>query len=118
MLEHVRTPLLVTMIAAILGGTACAQEPSTDAAVATKIEHRFSDDRGINAQAIEISVRKGNVVLTGRVPNEDAKERAGRLASAVDGVVRVDNRLTPAVGGAQPVGSDRPGIPDRMPEKR
>lgn len=117
MMELVRTSVLaLAIVSACCGNAAFAQEtPSKDAAVATEIEHRFSEDRAINAQAVEITVRDGTVVLTGRVPDEAAKAHAERLANAVDGVDHVDNRLTPAVGGKQPAAHDGRSIPERMP---
>lgn len=119
MLEPIRTSLLsLVLVSACFGGAAFAQDDSSkDAAVATEIEHRFSDDRAINAQAVAITVRDGNVVLTGRVPDEAAKAHAEKLADAVDGVEHVDNRLTPAVGGSQPAAHDGTTIPERMPGK-
>lgn len=119
MLEPFRTSIVAFVIVwSCVGGAAFAQEaPSRDAAVATEIEHRFSDDRAINAQSVEIVVRDGHVVLTGRVPDEDAKARAEKLAHAVDGVEGVDNRLTAGVGGSQPAAHDGTDIPDRMPGK-
>lgn len=49
----------------------------------------------------------GVVILQGRVPNEGAKATAGRLAEAVPGVRRVDNRI-----------SVDPGLPSSAPADR
>jgi hyperosmotically inducible protein len=80
-----------------------------DGAIATEIEKRLSADREVNAQTVEIDVRAGIVTLAGRVPNEDAKERAEKIARGVDGVREVHNRLTTAAGGVVAP------IPDKVP---
>jgi osmotically-inducible protein OsmY len=51
----------------------------------------------------EITVRAGEVVLEGVVSDDDARDELGRVASAIPGVDRVDNRLE--VAGDAPVGS-------------
>lgn len=40
-----------------------------------------------------VSVRSGDVVLEGTVPDDDARDELGRVAAAIPGVARVDNRL-------------------------
>jgi osmotically-inducible protein OsmY len=93
------------------------QPSAADAAIATEIEHRLSADRTINAQQVEIDVRGGVVILRGRVPSEDAKERAETLARAVTGVDEVRNHLTAGTGGREGEGAPGP-IPDQMPGAR
>jgi osmotically-inducible protein OsmY len=91
--------------------------PTTgDTAMATEIEHRLSTDRDVNAQMIKIDVRGGVVTLSGSVPGEDAKDKAGKLAAGVPGVVDVHNQI--AVGNPKAPG-DPPGtIPEKMPGDR
>jgi hypothetical protein len=50
----------------------------------------------------EITVRAGEVVLEGVVSDDDARDELGRVASAIPGVDRVDNRLE--VAADAPVG--------------
>ena len=40
-----------------------------------------------------ITVRAGDVVLEGVVSDDDARDELGRVAAAIPGVARVDNRL-------------------------
>ncbi len=50
----------------------------------------------------EVSVRGDEVVLQGVVADDDARDELGRVASAIPGVTRVDNRLDVADATAQP----------------
>ena len=110
------------LTSSLLGGLAHAESSapapmSDDAATATEIERRFSDDHTVNAQSVTIYVRDGVATLTGRVPNEDAKERAEKIANAVDGVDEVRNRLI--TGSGRPATKPAPGsIPELMPNAR
>ncbi len=95
-----------------------AQTPAApseaDTALATEIEHRLADDPKVNAQTIKIDVRGGVATLTGRVPDEDAKERAEKLAAGVSGVSKVHNQISVSIGGVPK--EEVPGtIPEQMP---
>ena len=86
-----------------------------DGQLATEIEKRLSADREVNAQTVEIDVRAGVVTLTGRVPTDDAKERAEKIAKGVDGVDEVHNRLTTATGGVVQSPPEAQPIPEKVP---
>ena len=89
-----------------------------DAAIATEIERRLTDDRDVNAQNVRIDTRDGVVTLTGRVPGDDAKQRAETVAATVPGVAEVRNEITVGGGGGLR-GDGGPGpIPDEMPRAR
>lgn len=97
-----------------------AQRVTTDedAAIATEIERRFTDDREVNAQNVRIETRDGVVTLTGRVPADEAKQRAETVAAAVPGVAEVRNEISVGGGGGLR-GDGGPGpIPDEMPRAR
>jgi osmotically-inducible protein OsmY len=104
---------ILALALAIAATSAAAQTPAVpsdrDGAIATEIEHRLSADTQVNAQTVEIHVQGGVVTLTGRVPDQDAKERADHLADGVPGVKDVQNKLL--VGNPDTPGS----IPDEMP---
>lgn len=87
-----------------------------DTAVATQIEHRLSADRDVNAQTITIDVRGGIVTLSGRVPGEDAKRKAGTLAAAVPGVTDVRNEIMVGDPAARDAGPAT--IREPMPDAR
>lgn len=111
------TVVAATLLLGLLPAAARAQArpaaSESDAAAATEIERRFTVDRGINAQNVTIYVRDGVATLSGRVPEEDAKRRAERLAADVPGVERVHNRIS--VRSGVRLNEEAPPIPDRMP---
>jgi osmotically-inducible protein OsmY len=47
----------------------------------------------IGTEAVEVNVDRGTVILRGRVPNQTAREAAGRIAWRTPGVVEVRNQL-------------------------
>ena len=113
-----RTTIVVILLAVAVARAAVvsAQTPAVpsaaDGAAATEIEHRFSADKTVNAQMIEIDVRGGVATLKGRVPDQAAKERAEKLAEGVPNVKSVRNDIT--VGHP-----DAPDLPvDKVPGDR
>jgi hyperosmotically inducible periplasmic protein len=65
-----------------------------DTTITTKITAALVSDDQLKATKIEVDTKDGKVVLTGLAPSESARDRATSLASGVEGVVNVDNRLT------------------------
>lgn len=61
------------------------------------IEQVFTNGLGIPPALIDVQVVDGVATLTGEVPTTEDVPFATRTASAIDGVVAVDNRLTAAV---------------------
>ena len=113
-----RTTIAVLALALAVGSAtvAAAQTPvvpsDADGAAATEIEHRLSADKNVNAQMIEIDVRGGVATLKGRVPDQDARERAEKLAADVPNVKSVRNDITVGL-------PDAPDLPaDKMPGDR
>jgi osmotically-inducible protein OsmY len=53
----------------------------------------------IDTQAVEINVDRGIVMLSGRVPNQNAREAAGQVALRTPGVLDVRNQLNVVVNG-------------------
>jgi type IV secretory pathway TrbL component len=51
------------------------------------------DDGALQAAGIDVTAASGVVSLFGTVPSNDEKTRAARLATKVEGVKSVDNRL-------------------------
>jgi hyperosmotically inducible protein len=101
-----------TFVAA--GQAQSPNDPTTsDSAMSTEIEHRLSADAQVNVQTIKIDVRGGVVTLSGSVPAEDAKNRAGKLAAAVPGVVDVRNEISVGKAGARGEHGQGP-IPEKM----
>jgi len=74
-------------------GTKVANAVS-DAAITTAVNAQLARDSGLDAGKIDVDTSQGHVVLRGSAPDEAAKERAKRIALAVNGVHGVDNYLT------------------------
>jgi len=66
----------------------------SDAAITTAVNAQLARDPGLDAGKIDVDTSQGRVVLRGSAPDETAKERAKRIALAVNGVHAVDNYLT------------------------
>lgn len=64
-----------------------------DAAVTASITAELAKDPGLSVLRIDVDTSDGQVVLTGTAPDAQARDRATRLAEAVKGVTRVDNRI-------------------------
>lgn len=71
-----------------------AQVAINDAAITASVNARLARDNELSALRIDVDTVDGKVALKGTAPNESARERAAKLAQAVDGVRTVDNQLT------------------------
>lgn len=65
-----------------------------DAKIVTVVNADFVKDKELSSMRINVDSTQGHVVLNGTAPNANAKERAETIAKGVNGVVKVDNRLT------------------------
>jgi hypothetical protein len=75
-----------------------------DAGITAKVKAALAVDPALSAARIDVSTERGIVRLEGPAPDATARERAGVLAAAPEGVRVVDNRLTVPVGpGGQAV---------------
>lgn len=79
--------------------TAAASDAVTDAAIVTKINAALMADDRLKATKIDVSAQDGRVTLTGTAPDAGSQARATTLASAVEGVRSVDNKLVVARNG-------------------
>jgi len=70
-----------------------ASDKVNDAAITTRVKASFSDERLLKESAIDVDTANRVVTLRGRVGSNEARMRAGELASKIDGVVRVNNEL-------------------------
>ncbi len=73
--------------------------PIDDVTVHNNVVDMFSEDSDINRSLIEVSVKKGTVILKGTVESVEDKELAGKLASMAYGVRNVNNKLHSHQGG-------------------
>jgi osmotically-inducible protein OsmY len=65
----------------------------TDDRIMEIINDRLMEDAYVDASDVEVSVRDGNVVLTGTVHSREARYRAEDIAFSVAGVQQIENRL-------------------------
>jgi hyperosmotically inducible periplasmic protein len=66
----------------------------TDAAITAAVNAKLAADPGLSALRINVDTSSGRVALSGDAPDAAARDRATTLASSVDGVVGVENKLT------------------------
>jgi hyperosmotically inducible periplasmic protein len=64
-----------------------------DATITTKINAALAADDKLSALKINVDTANGRVTLSGTAPDAASRDRATTLASAVEGVMSVDNRL-------------------------
>ena len=67
---------------------------AADVAITAKVNAALAADEQLSALKIDVDTTNGQVELKGTAPNAAARDRATILASAVEGVVKVENRLT------------------------
>ena len=67
---------------------------AADVAITAKVNAALAGDNQLSALRINVDTNNGLVELKGTAPDAAARDRATMLASAVDGVLKVENRLT------------------------
>jgi len=69
-----------------------------DAVITTTVKAEIAKDSTLSAMKINVDTDSGRVLLRGTAPTAEARAHATALASAVKGVVSVDNQLTVEAG--------------------
>jgi hyperosmotically inducible periplasmic protein len=69
-----------------------------DAALAAKIKSALVADREVNALEIDVAVARGVVTLYGTAATGASRDRATRVASGIEGVKSVTNKLAVVAG--------------------
>lgn len=64
-----------------------------DASITAGVNAELAKDDKLSALKIDVDTQGGKVLLTGKAPDAESRERATRLAANVKGVVDVDNKL-------------------------
>lgn len=67
---------------------------AADVTITAKVSAALATDQQLSALKIDVDTTNGQVELKGTAPDAAARDRATILASAVEGVVKVENRLT------------------------
>lgn len=73
--------------------TASAKSALSDASITASVNAELARDTELSALRIDVDTSGGKVALKGAAPNAEARERAAKLARAVEGVTEVDNQL-------------------------
>jgi osmotically-inducible protein OsmY len=73
-------------------------ESVSDAVITTAVKTELAKDMELSALKINVATDNGRVTLNGTAPSKPAREHAMALASAVKGVVSVDNQVVVAAG--------------------
>ncbi len=68
-------------------------EALTDAAITTRVNAQLAADPKLSAIKIDVDTNNGRVRLSGTSPDAESRDRATTMASAVSGVITVDNQL-------------------------
>ncbi len=98
----IRFIVILMMIAAFV---ACASTPKkegtgeyiSDSVITVKIKTKLATDDFLKSFEIGVESRKGIVQLSGFVDSQDAVDKAGKIASGVEGVKSVKNDLIVSV---------------------
>lgn len=82
-----------------LAATACSSgartvdERVTDAVITSTIRQRLADDPSLGTASLDVATAAGVVTLTGQLPSQALKARAGALAREVEGVQDIHNLI-------------------------
>jgi len=89
----IMVPLLIVLSFVNIVGATDANSYN-DRAITSKVEEKIQTDSQLIGSSIIVDTRDGEVTLKGTVNSQAEVIRAAQLASYVDGVKKVDNRLT------------------------
>lgn len=95
------TRWIVPLVVVLLAAAACSKGP-TDAALTTSIEAAMFSNAGLKESNLKVSVKDGEVTLTGTVPNDGVRLEAYKLASGIAGVKKVNDQMTVEVAQVVP----------------
>ena len=87
------------------GSSGYAQRERSDRQLTVQVRGELASVPTLSAARIDATSYSGVVALFGEVPDEDLKLRAGKVAGAVPGVVRVNNLILVAKSASKTEGS-------------
>jgi hyperosmotically inducible periplasmic protein len=91
-------PLVFTTGCAVTQGKESAGAYAKDKEIETKIKTSMYTDKSVKGTQVSVQSLNGVVQLSGFVDSQEAKERAGQIASSTKGVVQVYNNLLVPTG--------------------
>ncbi len=74
-----------------------AADKVKDAVITSNVKSRLGSDPSLSGLVVTVDTQNGRVALRGSAPDSAAAGRAASIASAVDGVVSIDNQLAVVV---------------------
>jgi hyperosmotically inducible protein len=86
-------PLVFNSGCAVTSGRETAGDYAKDKEIAAKIKAEMYKDKLVKGTQIEVQCLNGEVQLSGFCDSQEAKERAGQIASSTRGVVGVNNSI-------------------------
>ena len=90
----------VILALSITGLTGCHMGGRTagraldDTTTTASVKHRLNSETEYKFDNVDVKTFAGVVQLSGFVSSEEQKERAGQIAQSVEGVERVDNKIS------------------------
>jgi len=90
--------LAFTTGCAVTQGRESAKSYANDKALAAKIKTALYSDPSVKGTQVQVQALNGEVQLSGFVDSQQAKDRAGQIASETAGVVTVHNNLLVPTG--------------------
>jgi len=100
LLSWVGPQILIAATVFFAADSAARYQENQDLRRQSQISTSYATSEALKRTAIAVSVHGSDVLLTGEVNNSDERVLAERIALAVDGIKRVDNRLEVAVGSS------------------
>ena len=90
------------MLAALCAlGVGCSRQPKITNLDPDTVRNA-EKQAGFDSLSVDVDKEKGVVTLSGKVPSQDAKDRAGQAAQAVAGNLVVSNQISIEPPGAEP----------------
>src|SRR5436190_22069347 len=111
--------LVTCVITVTLAAFGCASQTTDDVAITASIKGKLAANSDTSAIKIGVETVNGVVTLSGTVPTETEKARAGEVAGKTDGVARVVNniKVDPNSIGATNAGEKAGEVVDRAKDK-
>jgi hyperosmotically inducible protein len=89
----VKCTLSLLLLFALVMPMLVAQGTPADDKIYDLVRTKLANDTDVKGAGLDVTVKAGVVILRGRVHDDRAKEKAGKLAKSVKGVVSVTNEL-------------------------
>jgi len=86
--------LAVLMVLFLVIPMLVAQGTADDNRIYDEVRRKLANDADVRGAGIGVTVKSGDVVLTGQVRTEKAKEKATTITKKIKGVKQVDNKLS------------------------